>query len=66
MPDKVLKRITWTGADLKVEIWEFGFFERLVPRDIAVTEDQARCLAGKGFTVEDPVPANSRKDVTHG
>jgi hypothetical protein len=68
MSEKQLKRITYTDADAKVEIdFDQGIhvtFERLVPQDVAVTEAQARSLAGKGFLVEEPAssPAKARKE----
>lgn len=65
MGDTTQKTITYTGGNPKVEIRDLGIFVQGVPREIAVTEDQARHLAGKGFTVEDP-SAKSRKEVTNG
>jgi len=63
MPDTTVKRITNMGDPL-TEIDGLGFFKYGEPREVAVTEAQARSLAGKGFLVEElgVSPAKARKE----
>lgn len=61
MANKAKKSVTYTGENPKIEIEGLGWFTQGVPRECEVTEDQARCLAGKGFTLEDPAPTRKER-----